>query len=101
MLIDSRQLEMPHENLLLLQTRGQRGGVVSRMAREYEVRSRRHYIEAQRLQVGRQPLPTSDHLRAGFAKPVVVFNGRDRCGLRQPVEWIGIEAVLHTCQRLD
>ena len=101
MLIDSRHLEMPHENLLLLQARGERGGIVFRMAREYEIRRRRHHIEAQRLQVRRQPLAARDDLRAGFAKPVVVFNGRDRGDLRQPVERIGIEAVLHARQRLD
>src|SRR5258708_33490105 len=99
--IDPKRVEVPNENLFLAKLRGECRRFIAFMLREHEVRRRRYHFESQRRQFCRQPLAARDDLAAAFAEPRVVLIGGGGGGLREAVEWIRVEAVLHAIERVD
>ena len=92
---------MAHQDAPLAQCRLQRGALVGRVAREHEVGAGRQHLETQRVQPRRHRLALGDHGSATALEPAGVLHRRNRGRDRQPIQRVGVEAVLDPLQGFD
>ncbi len=92
---------MTHQDAPLAQCRLQRGAFVRRVACEHEVGARRKDLETQRMQPCRHRLALGDHGCAAAFEPAGVLHRGNRGRDRQPVQRVGVEAVLDPLEGFD
>jgi len=92
---------MPNQNPAFSQLLMQGPGIARRVPNEKKVRLRRQYFETEGDEFIGQPIAAFDDLITGEIEVVRVANGRFAAGQCQPIERLGVEAVLHQTQSLD
>src|SRR6516165_7289021 len=96
-----RLVEMANQHLLLAKCGRQLAAAMGRVTRENKVCFRWQHLETEPRELLGHPIPFFHGHRTIALEMLLVLQGRDCTSLGRTAEWIGIEAVLDSDQRLN